>query len=420
MTVVAAVTATSALGSSAIVAALPELAARFDVGLAEIGILQTIVALPGVLLNPYVGLLADRVGARRIVVICLGLYAGFGVAGAFAPTFGLLLLSRFLMGAPYAALLVLTPNIVSRMFDGEARRRAIGLNSAALTLSSTVGPVIGAFLALGGAQRAFLVYALGLPMAGLALLVPEDVDRLADDRPTSMRSALAEIRAAGHLGDLVGVFSYMFFFLTIFVGFGFVLTPVHLDGLGIGLEQRGPIMGAANLGSATASLAFAVTPLGAHRGRAVVIAQILAGVGLIGLAVTGTGVGVAVSILLIGLGMGTTYNALQVLISSSTSDRHRGLALGIWSSAARLGQVTGGLLVAALALAVGATTAFLIGAASVAVVALALRPTRRLLAVLLRPADGLDGPPGTGAHGTGVRDAAADVAGDTGPDGSRG
>lgn len=387
LAVVAAVTATSALGSSAIVAALPELALKFDVGLAEIGVLQTIVALPGVFLNPYAGMLADRAGTRRIVVVCLLFFGVFGLAGAVAPTFGLLLVSRFLMGAPYAALLVLTPNIVSRMFDGEGRRRAIGVNSAALTLSSTIGPVIGALLALGGAQRAFLIYALAIPMAAVALLLPDDSIAVGLRVPSSMRGSLGELRRGGRLGDLTGIFLYMLFFLTVFVGFGFVLAPVHLSELGVGLQERGPIIGAANLGSATASMAFAVSRLGAGRRKLLLLGQVFATAGLVGLAVASGPVGVGVAVLLLGLGMGTTYNSLQLIIASITEPRHRGLALGIWSSAARLGQVTGGLLIAALALSVGATSAFAIGAASVVLVAVVVRPGRALLVARLDAPD---------------------------------
>jgi len=384
LVVVAAVTASSALGSSGIVAALPELALEFDVGLAEIGILQTIVALPGVFLNPYVGMLADRAGTRRIVVVCLVLYGVFGMAGAFAPTFGLLLLSRFLMGAPYAALLVLTPNIVSRMFDGDERRRAIGLNSAALTASSTVGPAIGALLALGGAQRAFLIYAIGIPMAVVAVrLLPDDSIAADLRRPSSMRGSLGELRRGGNLGDLTGVVLYMLFFLTLFVGFGFVLAPVHLSELGVSLQERGPVLGAANLGSAMASLAFASGRVGAGRRKLLILGQVFATMGLLGLAVAAGPVGVGIAVLLLGLGMGTTYNSLQLIIAAITEPRHRGLALGIWSSAARLGQVIGGVLVAWLALGVGSTAAFAIGAASVVVVAVVLQPGRALLVARL-------------------------------------
>lgn len=377
LAVIASITATAAMGFSAIVPALPELAVELDVDPVSVGFLQSAVAIPGVLLTPFVGLLSDRFGRRRVLLWSLAAFGVTGVAGAVAPNFGVLLALRLAMGVPYAGLLAMTPVILADLFTGPMLMRAIGINTASLTIASTLGPVAGGLLATGGPQRAFLVYGLAFP----ALLVARRL-RLSDApvgsfvAPGVVRN---ELRRAGHLRDLIGSMGYTMLMMAVFVGFAFVVVPLHLeDNLGITVAARGAVVGVANLGSAMASLLFARTAGRVAPSTLLMLGQALAGAGLLTLWFARDLAGVVVGVSLLGLAIGTTYNTVQVFVAGVSPPGRRGLVVGTWSSSSRLGQVLGGSLGGVLVVLFGGQTSFLLGVVVVGVLAVGWLPIRRL------------------------------------------
>lgn len=379
--IIAPITGTAAMGFSAIIPALPELADELGVGLAAIGFLQIAASLPGIFLTAWVGHLADLYGRRRLATVLLVLFGITGTAGAFAPDFTTLLLLRLAMGVPYAGLLALTPAMVGDLFADDDRRRAIGINTAFLTLSSTVAPVIGGLLATGGAQRAFLLYLLAFPVAVLTRFGLPESRHVVDHRDRGRGSggqALADLRRRGTLSDILGSFPYTVVFMAVFVGFSFIVVPVLLSELGLGPAARGPIVGAANLGSAAASLIIAGTTLGSRPSRSIVVAQGFAFFGLVMLAFATASGPVVIGVLLLGLSIGTTYNAMQLFVTSASGPTNRGLVVGAWSSSTRLGQVLGGSLAGMLVTLLDLRAVFLVGAAIVLALAIGTTPLRRV------------------------------------------
>src|SRR5689334_25370044 len=67
------------------------MAQRFDISLAASGFAVSAVMLPGVLLGPFLGLAADRAGAKRVALAGIGLQALGSVGLGFADGFALLL-----------------------------------------------------------------------------------------------------------------------------------------------------------------------------------------------------------------------------------------------------------------------------------------------------------------------------------------
>lgn len=93
------------------------------------------------------GTIGDRIGRRRLLL--LGAVA-FGVASllaAYAPTAGLLVAARALLGVAGATLMPSTLSLVTAMFPAPAQRRvAIGVVIASVSGGTAVGPLIGGWL----------------------------------------------------------------------------------------------------------------------------------------------------------------------------------------------------------------------------------------------------------------------------------
>ncbi|RBM23099.1 MFS transporter [Prauserella sp. PE36] len=92
------------------------------------------------------GLLGDRFGPKRLLVVALVVFGVASVACAYAGTPELLIAARALLGVGGALLVPLSMSVLTVLFPGEERARAIGVWSAAIALGIPLGPVVGGWL----------------------------------------------------------------------------------------------------------------------------------------------------------------------------------------------------------------------------------------------------------------------------------
>ncbi|HEX7022962.1 MAG TPA: MFS transporter, partial [Trueperaceae bacterium] len=176
---------------SAVTPAFPDMRAALGVSAGSAGWLITAYSLPGIALTPLVGILADRRGRKGTLFGSLVLYGLAGGGCALAPGFGLLLALRFLQGIGGAALFSLSVTIISDLYQGPWRARALALDAGAVGLGAAVFPAIGGSLALLGWRLPFATAFLAVPLA-LALLWRLDVP---EPRPSgSLRGYLLDVR----------------------------------------------------------------------------------------------------------------------------------------------------------------------------------------------------------------------------------
>jgi EmrB/QacA subfamily drug resistance transporter len=95
------------------------------------------------------GRAADLFGARRLVLVGLGLFAGASLLAGLAPTGWALLAGRVLQGLSAAVLSPSALSLVVRMFDGPERDRALGIWSALGGAGAALGLLLGGSLTAG-------------------------------------------------------------------------------------------------------------------------------------------------------------------------------------------------------------------------------------------------------------------------------
>ncbi|MFI6265463.1 MFS transporter [Micromonospora sp. NPDC051006] len=125
------------------------------------------------------GVLGDRAGRKRFLLIGLVLFGLSSLLSAYAQSPGQLIAARALMGVGGAAIMPVTLSIISNVFDPRERGRAIGVWAGAVGLAVAIGPVLG-----GGLLEHFWwgsVFLINVPVVVLgvvlvALLVPESRD----------------------------------------------------------------------------------------------------------------------------------------------------------------------------------------------------------------------------------------------------
>ncbi len=172
--IVFGVTLMAVLGVSSISPIFPVLIEEFGISESQVGLLITFFTLPGVILTPIFGILADRYGRKKILIPSLLLFGIAGFLCGFSKNFSILLFLRFFQGMGAASLGALNVTIIGDLFYGEDRVKAMGYNASVLNIGTAVYPSIGGALSLLGWNFPFFLPVLAIPIGLLALFLLED------------------------------------------------------------------------------------------------------------------------------------------------------------------------------------------------------------------------------------------------------
>lgn len=166
------ITLTSVMGVTSIAPAFPSISRALGVSTGQIGLLITFFTIPGILFTPILGILADRLGRKVILIPSLILFGLAGTACAFANSFGQLLLLRAVQGIGSAALGVLNLTLIGDLYTGNRRAQAMGYNGSVLSVGTALYPAIGGALAIIEWYYPFFIALLALPVGlGAAVLL---------------------------------------------------------------------------------------------------------------------------------------------------------------------------------------------------------------------------------------------------------
>jgi MFS family permease len=197
------------VGVGMVVAILPEKIIEQTGSGEAAGFLASAFAVSYILFQIPMGILADRIGVKPLLVVGYCVCFGAGILYYTAHTPGLIFMGRFIQGIGEVPVWALVPALLSVKFPG-MRARAMGIYTAILHMGLATGPILGLVFrkALGG-NRIFLVYAI-LCLAG-ALVLQTTVSAEKTKGRTEKRPMMKNIRTAfriifsKHLIPLTGI-----------------------------------------------------------------------------------------------------------------------------------------------------------------------------------------------------------------------
>ena len=122
------------------------------------------------------GMLGDRLGRKKVLLVALLLFGASSAACAYASSVGELIAARAVLGIGAAAIFPLSLSVIPVLFAPEERQKAIALMASATFISFPIGPIVGGYLLdhfWWGSVFLINVPVVVLALIAVAVLLPE-------------------------------------------------------------------------------------------------------------------------------------------------------------------------------------------------------------------------------------------------------
>ncbi len=333
------ITLLAVMGVASLTPAFPTIARHFNLETEEIGLLITAFTIPGIFMAPLMGILADRLGRKVVLIPSLILFGLAGAACTLTTDYSTLLLLRIFQGLGAASLGSLNITLIGDLFEGNKRAEIMGYNASVLSIGTASYPAIGGALALINWKFIFYLPLIAIPVAIWAYYV------LVTPKPTGSQGAKAYFNALWETVNQKRVWALFAMNIIVFI----MLYGAFLTFLPLFLESKfqsdsfeiGIIMSAMSLTTAiTATQLGRVTKQYSKKEvlSAASVAYIMA---LILLAFSTKVIFVVFAVILYGVGQGLFIPTIQTLLAGIASVRERASILSINSMVLRIGQSLG-------------------------------------------------------------------------------
>jgi MFS family permease len=365
-----------ALQATGFVMILPLFARRFEsfgAGVEALSMSALAYALTSTISAPIMGMLADRIGRRPIILFSLAAYVLAFSGYLFAASAWLFILLRGLAGAFTAGLIPAMISTVGDLSSEHRRAQWIGILNGGASVGWIVGPLFGGLLydQFGYVVPFAVSIAIELFALILAVILVPETHSLSSQPAGSRPAWIHSFQALPALPA---------FYLLMLVSFGVMFAWAFIepqfmfyayDDLAWTSARLGLIM--STYGLACTFSEFALGHLSDRLGRkpVLVLGLALFSAQFIGLVLFRDAAWIVVSFILAGLGNGLFDPALSAHLLDITPPEHTARVMGIKATAGSFGNLLGPALVVVLTSIAGPRVIFLAAASLVIVLTLA-------------------------------------------------
>lgn len=358
--VIFSVTLVAVMGVSSLTPAFPKIAEALQISSKQIGLLITVFTLPGVILTPPLGVLADRWGRKRILIPALFLFGIAGTAGAFVRDFELLLIFRFFQGIGAASLGSLNVTLIGDLFTGKDRPTAMGYNASVLSVGTAGYPAIGGALAMLGWHYPFALASMAVPVAFFVLFSLKNPEPKSEQHLSEyFQEAWQSLRRRQVVGLFIASIAiFIILYGSILTYFPFLLKHrFNASPLIIGLMM-------ATMSVATAITSSQLGRLARHFSEKVLIrlAFCLYGIALLLMIPMPNLFLLLIPTTIFGVAQGMNIPSIQTLLASFAPIEHRAIFMSLNGMVLRIGQTLGPVIMAAVFAFGGMDAVFYTGA----------------------------------------------------------
>jgi len=330
------------LGVASILPAFPTIIEELNISKTDVGMLISAFTFPAVILSPFIGILADKFGRRRVLVPSLFLFGLAGGACALTGEFNTLIILRVLQGMGGAALASLNVTILGDLYSGNRRAEAMGLNASVMGIGTAAYPIIGGALATLAWNYPFLLSLVAIPIGVIVLR------SLHNPEPRSKQSLREYLGGTwGYLKNMRVAGAFMAGFILFVLLYGPYLTYLSLF-LGCSFQASPFIIGAV-LSCMSVATALVASQLGrivkfVSEPNLIKLGFVLYTIALVLLPFMPRLGLMLIPVVIFGLGLGISGPSLLTYIAGLTPTEYRAGFMSVNGAMLRLGQTVGPLL----------------------------------------------------------------------------
>lgn len=151
------------LGNSMLIPVLPTASRVLNVSATQVSLLITLFSIPAAIVIPFAGILADRIGRKKVIIVALALYGLGGLLAGVAAvyqggSYPFMLTARIIQGIGAAGTAPIAMVLVSDLYTRNARGKALGIMEASNAMGKVLSPIFGSLIALITWYAMFFVF----------------------------------------------------------------------------------------------------------------------------------------------------------------------------------------------------------------------------------------------------------------------
>ena len=337
--IILTVTLLSVVGVSTITPAFPEMSKKLNVSRDKIGLLITVFTLPGAILAPVIGIITDRWGRKKILMLALLLFGITGTLCFFSREFEIILILRFFQGLGAACLGIINITLIGDIFSGDQKIKAMGYNSSVLSIATALFPAVGGLLAAINWNYPFLIPVFAIVLSFLVFFY------LDNPEPKEKSGFLVYFKnVIKSIFTKKAIVLFLLNFATFTLLFGVVMTylPIFLqDQFDMSSKVIGFLL--SFMAVSAGLIAFQLSRISKVFSMKVLLALGFVAylTGFIIFPFVENVYGLLILIFIIGMGQGITMPTIFNLLTSISPLEHRGVFMSVNSTAIRTGQTVG-------------------------------------------------------------------------------
>jgi len=345
------VTLMSVMGVTIIAPVLPTIAKELSLTEKSVGYLISVFTLPGIFLAPFLGILSDRIGRKKVLIPSLFIFAIGGGICALSRDFTTLIIFRFIQGVGAAPLAAVNLTIIGDLFKGKDRIEAMGINASVLSVGTGLYPTIGGLVAIFGWYYPFALSLLAIPVGLLVAFSLENPEPKSTEPMMTYLIKSFSLMKKFHIlilfysstATFVLLYGILIYYFPLFAEKKFTASPIAI-GLIISLASFGTIIGSFNAGRFARKLSS---------GKLIAIAYILYSISLALIPLMPNIYTLVIPTFIYGFANGINIPNIQALISTAAPMEYRGAFMSINAMVLRLGQTLGPVIAGAIFVAGG-------------------------------------------------------------------
>jgi MFS family permease len=300
--------------------------------------------LPGAIITPVFGILADILGRKQVLIPSLLVFAFGAVLSGWTSNFTAHLGGRLLQGVGAASLEPLQLTVIGDLYQGRKLGSAMALNAGLIGISAAIFPLVGGILGQFNWRYTFLLGLLAIPVAFLVLVTlrlprrPHNAEKF--QLKSYLQSTWSSINNRHVLGLLFAVMS-LFLLQTLCLTF---IPFLAVDKFRTSEAQNGILLTSMSIGMAFAAAQLGRLTQSISEIKLIKLAFILFAAALLIIPIIPNFGLIFIPMFLLGAAQGIALPSSQALLAGLSAQESRGGFMAVNTSIMSWGQTLGPFL----------------------------------------------------------------------------